>query len=114
MMVLPDTYQRTQRISQVAITDHINLDASYTDRAFDSERYMVPVITNPNRHLFTTFEDGSFNQERLELDSLKLAVFCFDGFLSHIADIHIEDLLVEKEIKWYPVAILVPVEVNIP
>src|SRR5689334_16406309 len=75
---------------------------------------MIRIIGYPNSHFFTTFEDGSFDQERFKFYRAELSILGFDRFFSHVPDVHSKHLVVEEHTEWNFIIHLEPVEIDVP
>jgi hypothetical protein len=76
------TYQGTQRVSAIAVAYHFGGYISHNDRAFNLNGNVVGIVTNPNRHLFTSGKYRSLDQEWSEFNGFEFTIFCPDVFLA--------------------------------
>lgn len=74
-------------MAQIPVPHHIYLDGAHINGTFCPKQQMVFIIAYPYIHFFPACKNAAFYQQWLEFDCVKLAVLCFNNFLSFIAQV---------------------------
>ena len=75
-----------ERIPEIGIPFHVDLDTANRDRTLNAQGHMVLVVGYPNEHLFTSRKDRTVDQQRTELDGFVFSVTGLDDLPAQITD----------------------------